>query len=138
MRQENTTVTTPVHCAKTLKDHLGAFAGKGIPKVYLNIIVQVNILPSTSRYVNWNGYLNISSFFQFSFSRAKFPQRKLSKCATCKLVYHLYFFSYLAFNLTSFFVLSTTKIYHSFDHKNMIYIYPHWIESTQKSNKARW
>ena len=44
------------------------------------------------------------------------------------------FFSYLAFNLTSFFVLSTIKIYHSFDHKNMIYIYPHWIESTQKSN----
>ena len=52
MRQENTTVTTPVHCAKTLKDHLGVFAGKGIPEVYLNIIVQVNILPSTSRYVD--------------------------------------------------------------------------------------
>ena len=64
MRQENTTVTPPVHCAKTLKDHLGSFAGKGIPKVYLNIIVQVNILPSTSRYVNWIGYLNISSSFQ--------------------------------------------------------------------------
>ena len=52
MRQENTTVTTPVHCAVTLKDHLGAFAGKGIPEVDLNAFVQVNILPSTSRYVN--------------------------------------------------------------------------------------
>ena len=52
VRQENTTVTTPVHCAKTLKDHLSVFAGKGIPEVYLNIIVQVNILPSTSRYVD--------------------------------------------------------------------------------------
>ena len=45
-------MTTPVHCAKTLKDHLGVFAGKGISQVKLNIIVQVNILPSASRYVN--------------------------------------------------------------------------------------
>ena len=52
MRQENTTVTTPVHGAITLWDHFGVFAGKGIPKVYLDIIVQVNILPSTSRYLN--------------------------------------------------------------------------------------
>ena len=44
---------TPIfQCAITLKDLLGVFAGKGITKVYLNIIVQVNILPSTSRYLN--------------------------------------------------------------------------------------
>ena len=52
MRQENTTVTTPVHGAITLWDHLGVFAGKGIPEVDLNAFVQVNIPPSTSRYVN--------------------------------------------------------------------------------------
>ena len=52
MRQENATVTPPVHCAITLKDHLGVIARKGIPTVYLNMIVQVNILPSTSRYLN--------------------------------------------------------------------------------------
>ena len=51
MRQENTTVTPPVHFAKTLKDPLGVFAGKGITEVDLyNRIVQVNILPNTSRY----------------------------------------------------------------------------------------
>ena len=52
MRQENTTVTPPVHSAITLKDPLGVFAGKGISQVNLNIIVQVNILSSTARYVN--------------------------------------------------------------------------------------
>ena len=66
MRQENTTVTPPVHCAVTLKDPLGVFAGKGITKVYLNIIVQVNIPSSTSRYLNceWVLIINKSSSFQ--------------------------------------------------------------------------
>ena len=64
MSQENTTVTPPVHCAITLKDPLGVFAGKGITKVYLNIIVQVNILPALQDILIVNGYLNKSSSFQ--------------------------------------------------------------------------
>ena len=45
-------MTTPVHGAITLWDHFGVVAGKGIPEVDLKAFVQVNILPSTSRYVN--------------------------------------------------------------------------------------
>ena len=52
MRQENTTVTPPVHGAITLWDHFGVLACSGIPEVDLKAFVQVNILPSTSRYVN--------------------------------------------------------------------------------------
>ena len=45
-------MTTQVHRAITVWDHFGVLAGKGIPEVDLNAFVQVNILPSTSRYVN--------------------------------------------------------------------------------------
>ena len=45
-------MTPIVQCAITLKDLTSVFAGAVFPKVDMNINVQVNIPPSTSRYPN--------------------------------------------------------------------------------------
>ena len=55
---------TPIfQCALTLKDHASVFASRVFPKVDMNINVQVNIPPSTSRYAIEMDTLKMSSSF---------------------------------------------------------------------------
>ena len=50
MKLETTNVTPILQCAITLKDLTSVSACRVFPKVDMNINVQVNIPPSTSRY----------------------------------------------------------------------------------------
>ena len=63
MKLETTNVTPIFQCAITLKDLTSVFAGVVFPKVDMNINVQVNIPPSTSRYAIEMDTLKISSSF---------------------------------------------------------------------------